>query len=51
VSYINIVACISDLYMGFGLVNRFIGYSQFVTTINYNTKDYSRNSACCVNLH
>jgi hypothetical protein len=29
--------CISDYRRGFGLANRFIGYSQVVTTINYNT--------------
>jgi hypothetical protein len=34
---LDIDTCISDFYMGFGLVNRFHGYSQIVTTINYNT--------------
>jgi hypothetical protein len=33
----HIVTCISDLYLGFALVNRFIGYSLVVTTSNYNT--------------
>jgi hypothetical protein len=30
------VTRINDLYTGFGLVNRYIGYSQVVTTNNYN---------------
>jgi hypothetical protein len=34
---IIVVTCISDLQMEFGLVNRFIGFSQVVTTIIYNT--------------
>jgi hypothetical protein len=32
-----VVTCISDLYAGFWSVNRFIGYSQVVSTSNYNT--------------
>jgi hypothetical protein len=31
------VMCISDLRRGFELANRFIAYSQVVTTVNYNT--------------
>jgi hypothetical protein len=31
-----IVTYISDMLTGFGWVNRFIGYSQVVTTIHYN---------------
>jgi hypothetical protein len=33
----DIVTYISDFRRGFGLANRFIGYSPVVTTINYNT--------------
>jgi hypothetical protein len=32
-----IVTCKTDYRRGFGLANRFIGYSQVVTTINYYT--------------
>jgi hypothetical protein len=33
----HIVTCISDCRPGFGLANRFIGYSQVVTTISSYT--------------
>jgi hypothetical protein len=33
----NIVTCLSDFRRGFGLANRFIGYSPVVNTINYIT--------------
>jgi hypothetical protein len=33
----DIFTCISDFRCGFGLANRFIGYSPVVTKINYNT--------------
>jgi hypothetical protein len=36
VTCIYIVTCISDFRRGFGLANRFIGYSPGGTTINYN---------------
>jgi hypothetical protein len=36
-SHNNIVTYIRDYRCGFGLVNRFIGYSPVVTTINYDT--------------
>jgi hypothetical protein len=32
-----IITCRSDYRSGFGLPNRFIGYSYVITTINYNT--------------
>jgi hypothetical protein len=33
--HFNIVTYFNDLYTGFGLVNRFTGYSHIVTTNNY----------------
>jgi hypothetical protein len=33
----DIVTYIGDFRLGFGLANRFIGYSPVVITINYNT--------------
>jgi hypothetical protein len=34
---LHFFTCICDLWTGFGLVNRFIGYSQVVSTSNDNT--------------